>query len=297
MNLQLSPEHLLRALVTDADEAIVCFWLDGSVVVWNAAAERLYGYSAKEVLGKRVSLTLPLYEIPAMDALLRHPEFPPGNVSETVERIGKQGIRLSLRIQRSVIRNDAGAPIAIMEKATNCCGGLTEIAAEAHLRLLMEQMPVVFWTADLRLRITSHWGSGFRGLRAFRGNPPGQTIHEYLGCPRDQETPVKQHLDALSGVASRFEYRRRKRVFDMSIEPMRNTSGAVIGCIGVALDITDRKKTEEEIRFQATHDGLTGLANYREFVSHLEDEVRRSSRSGRAFGLLLLDLGRLETHQ
>ena len=250
MNPQLSPECLLRSLVADAEEAIVCFQLDGSVVVWNAAAEKLYGYSAREVLGKRVSLTLPLYELPAMDALWRHPELLLNSVSETVERIGKQGTRLSLRIHRSVIRNDAGAPIAIMEKATNCCGGLTEITAEAHLRLLMEQMPVVFWTADLRLRITSHWGSGFRGLRAFRGNVPGQTVHDYLHCPRDQETPVKPHLDALNGVSSRFEYRRRKRVFDMSIEPMRNTSGAVIGCIGIALDITERKKTEEEIRFQ-----------------------------------------------
>ena len=71
---------------------------------------------------------------------------------------------------------------------------------------------------------------------------------------------------------------------------MRGASGAVIGCIGVALDITERKKTEEEVRFQATHDGLTGLANYREFVTHLEDEVRRASRTGHAFGLLLLDL-------
>ena len=33
---------------------------------------------------------------------------------------------------------------------------------------------------------------------------------------------MKQHLDALNGVSSRFEYRRRKRVFDISIEPMRS---------------------------------------------------------------------------
>ncbi len=123
----------------------------------------------------------------------------------------------------------------------------------------MELLPVVFWTADLRLRITSPWGSGFRGLRAFRGNVPGQTVHEYLRCPRVQETPVKQHLEALNGVSSRFLYRRRKRVFDINIEPMRNASGVVIGCIGLALDITERKSTEEEIRSQATLDGLTGL--------------------------------------
>ena len=70
--------------------------------------------------------------------------------------------------------------------------------------------------------------------------------------------------------------------------------GGVIGCIGVALDITVRKPTEEEIRYQATHDGLTGLANYREFVGDLEGEVRRADRSGHTFGLLLSDLDRLK---
>ncbi len=294
MNLQLSPECLLRSLVNDTEEAIVCFQMDGSVVLWNAAAERTYGYSAEEVLGKNVSLTLPLYEIPPMEVLLRNPGAPSGNICETVERLSKHGTRLSLRIQRSVICDDDGHPLAIMEKARTCGGGLSEITTEAHLRLLMEQIPVVFWTTDLRLRITSNWGSGFRGLRAFRRNSPGQTVYEYLRCTRDQETPVKQHLDALGGVSSRFEYRLRKRVFEISLEPLRNSSGAIIGCIGVALDITDRKRSEEEIRFQATHDGLTGLANYREFVSRLEDEVRRADRSGHPFGLLLLDLDALK---
>ena len=114
----------------------------------------------------------------------------------------------------------------------------------------MEQMPVVFWTADLRLRITSNWGSGFRGLRAFRGKTPGQTVHEYLRCPRNQETPVKQHLDALSGVSSRFEYRRGRRIFEIGLEPMRRASGAVIGCIGVALDITNARRQKKRFGFK-----------------------------------------------
>jgi diguanylate cyclase (GGDEF)-like protein len=70
--------------------------------------------------------------------------------------------------------------------------------------------------------------------------------------------------------------------------------GAVIGCIGVALDISGHKKTEEEIRFQTAHIGLTGLATYRKFVSHLEDELRRPARSGQPFELLLLDLDDLK---
>jgi diguanylate cyclase (GGDEF)-like protein len=128
----------------------------------------------------------------------------------------------------------------------------------------------------------------------FRGKPLEQTVYEYFRCRQREETPAKQHLEALRGVSSRFEYQWRKRVFDISLEPLRNVEGAIIGCIGVALDITERKKTEEEIRYQAAHDGLTGLANYREFLDRLEGEVKRAERSHRSFGLLLLDLDELK---
>ncbi|HKM82075.1 MAG TPA: diguanylate cyclase [Candidatus Acidoferrum sp.] len=105
---------------------------------------------------------------------------------------------------------------------------------------------------------------------------------------------MKQHLAALNGISSRFEYKRRKHVFDISLEPLRDSNGSILGCIGMALDITERKKTEEEIRHQATHDGLTGLVNYREFYGSLEKEVCRAERSHHPFGLLLLDLDDLK---
>ena len=48
------------------------------------------------------------------------------------------------------------------------------------------------------------------------------------------------------------------------------------------------------MRHQATHDALTGLANYREFIDTLEREVHRSERSHRSFTILLLDLDELK---
>jgi diguanylate cyclase (GGDEF)-like protein len=121
-----------------------------------------------------------------------------------------------------------------------------------------------------------------------------QTVYEYLGCREREEIPVKQQLGAFQGVSSRFEYQRRKRGFDISLAPLRSAEGTIIGCIGVALDITERKKTEEEIRYQAAHDGLTGLVNYREFLERLGAEVKRADCSHRSFGLLQLDLDELK---
>ena len=81
---------------------------------------------------------------------------------------------------------------------------------------------------------------------------------------------------------------------DIRLEPLRGGEGEIIGCIGVGLDITERKKNEEQIRYHASHDALTGLANYREFMDTLEREVRRADRSQHSFALLLLDLDELK---
>jgi PAS domain S-box-containing protein len=52
-------EALLAAIVRSADEAIVAKTLDGTIVAWNPAAERMYGYSAAEALGQPISLIVP----------------------------------------------------------------------------------------------------------------------------------------------------------------------------------------------------------------------------------------------
>jgi diguanylate cyclase (GGDEF)-like protein len=62
----------------------------------------------------------------------------------------------------------------------------------------------------------------------------------------------------------------------------------------MGIDITDRRKNEEQALYQARHDGLTGLANYREFMDRLEREVHRAERSNHSFTLLLLDLNGLK---
>ncbi len=128
----------------------------------------------------------------------------------------------------------------------------------------------------------------------FPPNYLARPVQEFLRVREASEPPVKQHFLALRGIASRIEFATASRLYDLSIEPYIGPDGAIIGCIGMALDITDRRKCEDEIRYRATHDGLTGLANYREFVDCLEREVRRASRTGQPFAVLLLDLDDLK---
>ena len=294
MCTMLPPESLLQHLLAGSDEALVGFRTDGTIVLWNRAAQGLYGFTEAEVLGKSIAQLLPLYELPALEELLQSPLRIESSEAEATERLHKEGLRVPVHLQRSLVRSANGEILGVLERTKPLSSAPAGAAAQTHFRLMLQQMPVVFWTTDQRLRITSHWGPTLGLYRRMQTKAIGQTIHEFLRCPRDEEAPVKQHLAALRGVSSRFEYRRRNHVFDISLEPLRNSDGTVLGCIGVALDITERKKTEEEIRHQATHDGLTGLVNYREFYGSLEKEVLRAARSQHSFGLLLLDLDDLK---
>ncbi len=167
-------------------------------------------------------------------------------------------------------------------------------SANHPLRWIVEQMPALLWITDRNLRITGHWGPG-RAPSCRRGQiEPVLTVYEYLRCGTPEATPIVHHLSALQGFLSRFEYEHRGRVLDVSLGPLRDGKGQIVGCIGVGIDITERKKAEEHMRYLATHDPLTGLANYRHFIESLEAEFKRSQRTGRPFALLLMDLDDLK---
>jgi diguanylate cyclase (GGDEF)-like protein len=60
--------------------------------------------------------------------------------------------------------------------------------------------------------------------------------------------------------------------------------------IGIARDITDRKRAEEKLKLQATTDALTGIANRRLFNSFLETEMRRAARHHLPLAVMIMDI-------
>jgi diguanylate cyclase (GGDEF)-like protein/PAS domain S-box-containing protein len=290
----MAPERLLAAILGSTEDALLSFALDGTIQTWSRGAERLYGYLEAEMAGQLLARLLPAREGPMYDGLLRaaiNGEFPH---CESEERLHKDGSVVRVALSHVPIRNGRGEITGILERGRVPLWNSGGEALEAQLRFLAEQMPLALWTTDQDLRITSNWGAGLVGARIGPGELVGRSIFEYLKCQDPHTAPIAQHYEALRGASARFEYKRKNRVLEVHLEPLRSSTGEIIGCVGAGLDITERKEGEERMRYQATHDALTGLANYREFLDTLEREVCRGERSNRSFAVLLLDLDELK---
>ena len=78
-------------------------------------------------------------------------------------------------------------------------------------------------------------------------------------------------------------------------EALRNTSGAIATLRGVAMDITERKRAEEQIKHLSDYDTLTQLPNRRLLMDRLKHATTSSSRSKNNCALLFIDLDNFKT--
>jgi len=79
-------------------------------------------------------------------------------------------------------------------------------------------------------------------------------------------------------------------IYEYLFIPVINENGEVEAVAGTAHDITERKASEQEIRRTAHYDFLTGLPNRSLFRDRLQQEVKRSMRTGLPFALFFVDL-------
>nr|WP_322013258.1 EAL domain-containing protein [Paraburkholderia sp. J12] len=80
----------------------------------------------------------------------------------------------------------------------------------------------------------------------------------------------------------------------LTITSIRDNEGAISHYAGIFSDITQRRQTEERLRFLATHDVLTGLANRVLFEERLERAILHAQRGQRKFAVMYLDLDRFK---
>ena len=98
----------------------------------------------------------------------------------------------------------------------------------------------------------------------------------------------------LKGWETQFRHKSGKQIpVDCTLYPL-SVNGKQEGSVIAFRDISERKMMEEKLRWQATHDHLTGLYNRRYFENYLEKEIGNVTRSGIMSALVYLDLDRFK---
>ncbi|HEY4591451.1 MAG TPA: PAS domain-containing protein, partial [Thermoanaerobaculia bacterium] len=98
----------LAAIVDSSEDGIIGKALDGIITSWNAGAERIYGYSAREAVGRSLDLIVPPDQRPLMAAMFE--QLRQGVKVEPFEtvRVHKDGQRIDISLTFSPVRDAAG---------------------------------------------------------------------------------------------------------------------------------------------------------------------------------------------
>ncbi|HEX4826116.1 MAG TPA: PAS domain S-box protein [Candidatus Polarisedimenticolaceae bacterium] len=120
--------------------------------------------------------------------------------------------------------------------------------SEGRLRVLVSQMPAILWSTDRDLRFTSSVGAGLGHLELKANEVVGKTLQEYFGTGDPRALPIATHLRALGGEPSTYEMDWKGRTFHSHVEPLYDAGRQIVGTIGAAIDLTDRKAAEEALK-------------------------------------------------
>ena len=275
-------------------------------IVWSAETYRLYGV-APDTFTPTVEALIGLIHPDDRAALRAQIETlaDGGNPGELVFRLPLPdgGVRyLSGRGQRV---RDAGG------KAVRVAGTVQDVTerklADESLRESEDRLRLAIEGAGLG---TWHWNLGTDELvfspncRAMFGLPPDTpvTYEKFLSVlnPDDREATeqaVRRSLREKSDY--RVEYRAiwpdgSEHWIASLGHGFYGGDGKPLRMVGVTLDISERKKSEEVIWQQANFDVLTGLPNRRMVSERLKQEINKSSRKGKPLALMFIDLDRFK---
>jgi PAS domain S-box-containing protein len=117
---------------------------------------------------------------------------------------------------------------------------------EERVRVTLEQLNGILWAVDNELRFTMSKGRGLSTLGLLPDQVVGMSLYDYLKTNDHNHPTIANHHRVLRGERLRYETLRNDVIFSSVLSPLMNSKGEIVGVVGLALDITENKKAEDE---------------------------------------------------
>ncbi len=267
---------LAAAVIASSSDAIITKNLDGTITSWNPAAERLFGYSADEAIGRSVTMLFPADHINEESEIIRR--IKNGKRIDHFETIRKRkdGSMVPISLTVSPIKNHSGEIIGASKVARDITDQRKINEAAWHRSAVVESSSDAIITKSLDGIITS-WNKAAE--RIF-----GYTSEEAIGKPVTILFP-SDHINEEPEIIRRIKngehiepyetIRKRKDgssiPISLTVSPIRDVNRAIVGASKIARDITTQKAYEQRLVAQANE-----LEQFAYVASHdLKEPLRK----------------------
>jgi PAS domain S-box-containing protein len=248
--LEDNSRFLLAAIIDSSDDAIISKTLNGIITSWNDAARQVFGYTADEIVGQSILRLIPeelhFEEFEILDKIRAGKRI---DHYETV-RVRKSGEKFPISVTISPVKNATGQVIGASKIARDISERRQFDDSRPRLAAIVDSADDAIISKDLN-GIIKTWNRGAH--RMF-----GYTAEEMVGQPLLRLIPEDLHYEedeilTKLRAGERIDHYETTRVrksgelveVSVTISPIRNIQGQVIGASKIARDISDRKRMEK----------------------------------------------------
>ena len=282
--LRLDAE-MLAAIVASSDDAIVSKNLRGIITTWNMGAERIFGYTAEEAIGKHITLIIPPDRRDEENDILRRLKRGEKVDHFNTVRMRKNGTTFDVSVTISPLRDFNGNVIGASKVARDIS---KQKRAEEALRESEERFrALVNASSYVVYRMSPDWKEMRRldgqGASPEIGSPATDWFQAYVH-PDDQPA-VRQKIENAIRTKGLFQLEHRVRRPDGRIGwtlsravPLLDADGEILEWFGASSDVTPRRSAEEAYRKLAESLDSEVRARTQELLERNADVLRHSEQ-------------------